>query len=167
MDAAAELFEKHPHFTIFPGECVEVMPVLRYRALKEGAVDSVADRNQAQPRKNWTDEIKAHTYFEARLLGQDRNANFFAFNSPARLYLTHYEVLKSEERRFALFQKTRKTGLILSRMPIGSRGSLQMPEALLSMETGPSPTEIPHLISLGMTRKPGFWLQRPRPPKKD
>ena len=26
--AAAKLFEKHPHFTIFPGESVEVMPVL-------------------------------------------------------------------------------------------------------------------------------------------
>jgi hypothetical protein len=27
-DAAAKLFENHPHFTIFPGEAVEVMPVL-------------------------------------------------------------------------------------------------------------------------------------------
>ena len=26
--AAAKLFEKHPHFTIFPGEAIEVMPVL-------------------------------------------------------------------------------------------------------------------------------------------
>jgi len=26
--AAAKLFEKHPHFTIFPGDSVEVMPVL-------------------------------------------------------------------------------------------------------------------------------------------
>ena len=27
-EAAAKLFEHHPHFTIFPGESVEVMPVL-------------------------------------------------------------------------------------------------------------------------------------------
>jgi hypothetical protein len=27
-EAAARLFEKHPHFAIFPGESVEVMPVL-------------------------------------------------------------------------------------------------------------------------------------------
>ncbi len=27
-EAAAKLFEKHPHFTIFPGEAVEIMPVL-------------------------------------------------------------------------------------------------------------------------------------------
>ncbi len=26
--AAAKMFEHHPHFTIFPGESVEVMPVL-------------------------------------------------------------------------------------------------------------------------------------------
>ena len=27
-DAAAKMFEGHPHFTIFPGDSVEVMPVL-------------------------------------------------------------------------------------------------------------------------------------------
>ena len=27
-EAAAKLFEKHPHFTIFPGEAVEIMEVL-------------------------------------------------------------------------------------------------------------------------------------------
>jgi hypothetical protein len=27
-DAAAKLFENHPHFSIFPGDGVEVMPVL-------------------------------------------------------------------------------------------------------------------------------------------
>jgi hypothetical protein len=27
-EAAAKLFDKHPHFSIFPGDAVEVMPVL-------------------------------------------------------------------------------------------------------------------------------------------
>ena len=27
-EAAARLFEKHPHFAIFPGDAVEIMPVL-------------------------------------------------------------------------------------------------------------------------------------------
>ena len=27
-EAAARLFEKHPHFTIFPGDAVEIMPVM-------------------------------------------------------------------------------------------------------------------------------------------
>ncbi len=27
-EAAARMFENHPHFTIFPGDAVEIMPVL-------------------------------------------------------------------------------------------------------------------------------------------
>lgn len=27
-DAAAKMFEGHPHFTIFPGDAIEIMPVL-------------------------------------------------------------------------------------------------------------------------------------------
>ena len=27
-EAAAKLFQQHPHYTIFPGEAVEIMPVL-------------------------------------------------------------------------------------------------------------------------------------------
>ena len=27
-EAAAKLFEQHPHFAIFPGDAVEIMPVL-------------------------------------------------------------------------------------------------------------------------------------------
>jgi hypothetical protein len=27
-EAAVKLFERHPHYTIFPGESVEIMPVL-------------------------------------------------------------------------------------------------------------------------------------------
>ena len=27
-EAAAKMFEDHPHFTVFPGEAVEIMPVL-------------------------------------------------------------------------------------------------------------------------------------------
>ena len=32
-EAAAKLFEGHPHFTIFPGDGVEVMPVLEIPAM--------------------------------------------------------------------------------------------------------------------------------------
>jgi SNF2 family DNA or RNA helicase len=63
--------------------------------------------------QNWRDELSIHTFLRPLILGQDKRKNFFAFNSPARLYLTHYEVLKSEAKRFALFLKTRKVGAIL------------------------------------------------------
>ena len=33
QEAAAKLFENHPHFTIFPGDAVEVMPVMPVPAM--------------------------------------------------------------------------------------------------------------------------------------
>lgn len=81
--------------------------------LKREIVDSVLIVTKRSLIANWASEIATHTFFEARQLSQDRSANFFAFNSPARLYLAHYEILKSEEKRLRLFQKTRKLGVIL------------------------------------------------------
>jgi SNF2 family DNA or RNA helicase len=62
---------------------------------------------------NWCREIATHTHLTPRLLSQNRRSNFYAFNSPARLMLAHYEVLKAEKERFALFFKTRNVGVIL------------------------------------------------------
>lgn len=65
---------------------------------------------------NWADEVRAHTYLRPRILNQHRSANFFALNSPSQLYLTHYEAVKSEERRLALFTKTRRVAAILDEL---------------------------------------------------
>ncbi len=81
--------------------------------LRNDVVDSVIIVTKRGLIQNWLDEIWAHTFFQARILEQDKKANFFAFNSPSRLYLTHYEVFRSEEIRLALFQKTRRIGVIL------------------------------------------------------
>ncbi|MDD5701714.1 MAG: DEAD/DEAH box helicase [Dehalococcoidales bacterium] len=62
---------------------------------------------------NWVKEIKTHTYITPRLITQDRRANYYAFNSPARLMLTHYEAMKAERERFRLFLKARSVGVIL------------------------------------------------------
>jgi SNF2 family DNA or RNA helicase len=62
---------------------------------------------------NWQREFAAHTNIRLRLLSQDRNANFAAFNSPVRVYLCHFEVLISEKKRLLLFLKTRRVGIIL------------------------------------------------------
>ena len=61
---------------------------------------------------NWRDEIILHTFMHPRILTQDRSANYRAFNSPARVYLTHYEVLVSEKARLKLFLKTRRVAAI-------------------------------------------------------
>lgn len=62
---------------------------------------------------NWIKEIRTHTYLIPRVITQDRRANFYAFNSPARLMLTHYEAVKAEKERFRLFLKARHVGVIL------------------------------------------------------
>src|ERR1700733_13107047 len=63
--------------------------------------------------RNWRDELAVHTHVEPRILNQDKKANFYAFNSPAKIYLAHYEVVKSEKKRLSLFLKTRKVGVLL------------------------------------------------------
>jgi SNF2 family DNA or RNA helicase len=62
---------------------------------------------------NWKREISLHTNLTPKVLTQDRNANFFLFNSPTRVYLSHYEAVFSEESRISLFLSTRRVGIIL------------------------------------------------------
>jgi SNF2 family DNA or RNA helicase len=81
--------------------------------LKNKVVDSVLIVTKRALISNWADELKSHTFLTPRILSQDRSSNFFSLNSPVRLYLAHYEALKSEERRIALFLKTRRVGVIL------------------------------------------------------
>jgi SNF2 family DNA or RNA helicase len=81
--------------------------------LKSNAVDSVLIVTKRGLIQNWLDELSAHSYLSARVLSQDRKKNFYAFNSPSRLYLAHYEAISSEKKRMALFLKTRMVGVIL------------------------------------------------------
>lgn len=76
-------------------------------------VDSVLIVTKRGLIQNWREEMVAHTHVQPRLLTQDRRANFLALNSPARIYLTHYETLKSEKKRLQLFLRTRRVGVIL------------------------------------------------------
>ena len=62
---------------------------------------------------NWQSEVTSHSHLTPRVLGQDRNANFYAFNSPARLYLIHYEAVLTERKRLDLFLRTRRVGALL------------------------------------------------------
>lgn len=81
--------------------------------LKENSVDSVIIVTKRGLIENWRDEIKSHTYISPRVLDQRKPSNFFALNSPARVYLTHFEVFKTEEKRLSLFLKTRRVAVIL------------------------------------------------------
>ncbi len=81
--------------------------------LLDGAIDSALVVTKKSLVENWTRETEAHTHLRPTILGQDRGSNFFAFNRPSRLYVTHYEVVHSQKGRLALFAKSRRLAVIL------------------------------------------------------
>ena len=81
--------------------------------LSKDVVDSAIVVTKRGLIENWRAEVSAHSFLQPRVLDQNRRANFYAFNSPTRVYLTHYEVFRKEEKRLALFLKTRRVGIIL------------------------------------------------------
>lgn len=81
--------------------------------LAQDIADSVLVVTKKSLIVNWKSEVAAHSHLRPQVLGQDRKANFYAFNSPAVLYLAHYEAVLSERRRFALFLQTRRVGVLL------------------------------------------------------
>lgn len=62
---------------------------------------------------NWQRELKTHSYLSPRVLTGNRKNNYYVLNSPTRLILAHYEAIKSEGKRLALFLRTRVVGAIL------------------------------------------------------
>lgn len=81
--------------------------------LASGAVDSVLVVTKKALIENWEREVRFHIHLRPIVVGQDRRSNFYAFNRPGRLYLSHYEVMHSERGRFQLFAKARRLGAIL------------------------------------------------------
>jgi len=63
--------------------------------------------------KNWERELAAHTFIKPRIITQNRKANYYAFNAPARLMIAHFEVIISELDRFKLFLKARDVAVIV------------------------------------------------------
>ena len=62
---------------------------------------------------NWQRELASHSQLIPRILTTNRDGNFYVFNSPARVMLTHYEAVKAEKERMHLFLQTRNVGVIL------------------------------------------------------
>jgi SNF2 family DNA or RNA helicase len=78
----------------------------------EEILDSVIIITKKALIRNWQEEIAMHSYFQAKTLDQNTKTLFYAFNTPTRLYLTHYEACRSSQKAFALFLKTRRVGAI-------------------------------------------------------
>ncbi|HEX7929334.1 MAG TPA: DEAD/DEAH box helicase [Sphingomicrobium sp.] len=81
--------------------------------LREDAVDCVLFVTKRSLVQNWIEELGSHARIAPAVLDQQHSANFYVLNGASRLLLAHYEVLKSEERRIAMFLRTRRVGAIL------------------------------------------------------
>lgn len=116
QDAAAERVRELEYAAVFHeqglGKTKIGVDVLMWW-LQNNIVDSVIIVTKRALLQNWKDELREHTYIEARVLDQDRAGNYRAFNTPARIYLTHYEVFVSERKRLELFLRTRDVGIVL------------------------------------------------------
>lgn len=108
--------------------------------LSREIVDSVLIITKKSLIENWRVEVASHSHLRPRILGQDRNANFHAFNSPVRLYLAHYEVVLSERKRLELFLKTRRVGVLLD-----EAHKIKNPEADVSQAL--------HMLAEGFVRR--------------
>lgn len=104
--------------------------------ISSGVLDSVIVCTKKHLVENWRDEIIEHTFIHPRLFSQDKAANFRAVNSPARIYLTHYEVFASQKSRFSLFLKTRRVGIILDEAQKIKNPESNVTRALFSLRDG-------------------------------
>lgn len=81
--------------------------------LEHKFVDTILYITKKSLISNCKKEFATHTYIKPAVLSQNRVENYYTFNSPERLILTHYEVLKSENETLQLFLKTRVVAVIL------------------------------------------------------
>ena len=81
--------------------------------LEKKMVDTVLFVVKKSLLRNWEKEFKSHTFIVPKILTQNKRANYYVFNSPSRLILTHYELIKSENERMKLFLKSRNVAVIV------------------------------------------------------
>lgn len=81
--------------------------------LSEKEIDTVLIVTKKGLVKNWQEEIKFHSYLHPKVLDNNRNSNYYVFNSTTRLIVTNFETISLEKKRFKLFLKSRNVGIII------------------------------------------------------
>lgn len=81
--------------------------------LEKKMVDTILYVAKKSLLHNCEKEFELHSFLKPKVLTQNRGINYFVFNTPSRLVLTHYEVLKTERDRLKLFLKVRNVAVIL------------------------------------------------------
>ena len=85
---------------------------------------------------NWQKEIAAHTSLRPKIITQNKSENYHGFNAPHRLYLTHFEAIKGEQSRIALFCKTRRVGIVIDEVQKIKNPSAALTRSFLDLASG-------------------------------
>lgn len=77
--------------------------------------------------KNWEEETKIHSYLHPKTLTNNRDSNYFVFNSATKLIIANFETISIEKKRFKLFLKARNVGIV-----IDESAKLKNPNSILA-----------------------------------
>lgn len=114
--AAVEAVKDLPYAALFHEQGLGKTKIgidLALEWLRTDAVDAIVFVTKRSLVRNWEEEIAAHSHLKARVLDQNHGANFYALNSATPVFIAHYEVLRTEEKRLQMFLKTRRVAAIL------------------------------------------------------
>ena len=104
--------------------------------LRVDAVDTVLLVTKKGLIANWEREFALHTHIRPRLLTLSAKANYYVFNSPARVMLTHFEVIKKEENRMEIFARTRRLGIIIDESARLKNPDAELTKAFMRLSPG-------------------------------
>ena len=97
--------------------------------LKEKGLDTVLVVTKKQLVANWVGELSEHTFLHPRVLGPDKQKNFFVLNSLARVVVANFETLSTDKKRIELFLRSRDVGII-----VDESTKLKNPESRLARD---------------------------------
>ncbi len=81
--------------------------------LEKTSIDTVLIVTKKQLVENWIREFEIHTSIHPAVLSADKQGNYYVFSGPARVIITHFELVVSEKERMRLYLNTRNVGIII------------------------------------------------------
>lgn len=113
---AVNLIKDKEYFAIFHEQGLGKTKIaidLIFDWLEFNKVDSVVIVCDKILVKNWIDELDFHGNLPPITLTNDKEDNFYKFNTPGFIYICNYELIRSSVDSFEAFFKNRKIGIIL------------------------------------------------------
>lgn len=78
---------------------------------------------------NWVGEFDTHTNLRPKVLDTKKKSNYFVLNSAARVIVTNFETISTEQDRLQLFLRTRNVAII-----IDESTKIKNPESKLTLD---------------------------------